>query len=54
MGLTLNLLLYDNFYIEKILKLFIAGIQAQFQIQVLLSFSVSNEEEFVSKIVKKP
>ena len=54
MGLTLNLLLYDNFHIEKIFKLFIAGIQAQFQIQVLVSFSALNEEEFVSKIAKKP
>ena len=54
MGLTLNRLLYENFYIEKILKHFIAGIQAKFQIQVLLSFSALNEDEFVSKIVKKP
>lgn len=44
---------YDNIHIQKILKLLIAGIQAEFQIQVLLSFSVVNEEKHVLKIVEK-
>ena len=46
-------MLYDNIHIQKILKLLIAGIQAEFQIQVLLSFSVLNEEKYVLKIVEK-
>ena len=46
-------MLYDNIHIQKILKLLIAGIQAEFQMQVLLSFSVVNEEKYVLKIVEK-
>ena len=46
-------MLYDNIHIQKILKLLIAGVQAEFQMQVLLSFSVVNEEKYVLKIVEK-
>ena len=53
MSLTLSWMFYDNIHIQKILKLLIAGIQAEFQIQVLLSFSVVNEEKHVLKIVEK-
>ena len=53
MSLTLSWMLYDNIHIQKILKLLIAGIHTEFQIQVLLSFSVLNEEKYVLKIVEK-
>ena len=53
MSLTLSWMLYDNIHIQKILKLLIAGVQAEFQMQVLLSFSVVNEEKYVLKIVEK-